>query len=103
MEFVEKIAKLRKEERFGVVLKGLTKLDWSAFKHLQGRSVLGSSSRWMQENRIVRKAKYWHFIQAGWLINGDKACEMIRLMQRQTGESEFSRSNFALSIRKCSM
>ncbi len=85
MEFVEKITKLREEERFGVVLKGLVKLDWSAFRHLQGRSVLGSSAPRMQKNRIDRKAELWHFIQAGWLINGDKACEMIRLMQKQTG------------------
>lgn len=83
-EFVVRITKLREQEKFGVVLKGLTKLDWHAFRHLWGRSCLGSSTKWMQKNRIERKSKFWHYIQAGWLINGDKACEMVRLMRRKT-------------------
>lgn len=85
VDFVKKITILREQERFGAVLKGLTKLDWGAFHHLKGRSVLGNASERMQENRIRRKEKYWHYMQAGWLVNGQKACEMVRLMQQQTG------------------
>lgn len=83
---VRQIAMLRGDsERFGVVLKGMTKLDWNSFHHLHGRSHLGSSSRQMQRNRLERKRDIWHYVQAGWLINGDKALEMIRLMRDLTG------------------
>ena len=86
MEFVDRISRLRGDaERFGVVLKGLTKLKWSSFQNQAGPFVLGSSSDRMQENRIARKRKIWHFVQAGWLINGDKAQEAIALMCRNTG------------------
>lgn len=84
--FTAQIAKLRgSRERFGVVLKGLTKLDWSAFHHLEGSSCLGLSTARVQENRLARKRKIWHYIQAGWLVNGDKACEMVRLLRQCTG------------------
>ena len=86
MAFVDRISRLRGDsERFGVVLKGLTKLKWSSFRHQAGAFVLGSSSPRMQENRIARKRKIWHYVQAGWLINGDKAQEAIALMSRNTG------------------
>jgi len=83
---VEKIAVLRgDEERFGVVLKGLTKLDWSAFEHLRGPAFSGVAAKRTRENRMARKRDIWHYVQAGWLTNGDKALEMVRLMQRLTG------------------
>lgn len=80
-EFVGKITGLRgQEDRFGVVTKGLTKLDWSAFEHLAGPIHMGVSSKWMKENRISRKHKIWKYLQAYWLVNADKAYEMTRLM-----------------------
>lgn len=82
--FVKEIEHLRgEEERFGVVTKGLTKLDWSAFEHLQGPQNIGVSSEWMMKNRIERKHKVWKYIQAYWLAYADKAYEMIGLMQRE--------------------
>ena len=85
-EFVHRISLLRKEqERFGVVLKGLTKLKWSSFQHQAGPFVLGSASKQMCENRILRKRKIWHFVQAGWLVSSDKVQEMIALMRDNTG------------------
>ena len=85
-EFVEKIAVLRGgEERFGAVTKGLTKLDWSEFEHIQGPVHTGVSSKWMKENHVIRKRRIWRYLQAGWIIHGEKAAEMIRLMQKRTG------------------
>ena len=82
-EFVKTIAALRQpRERFGVVSKGLTKLDWSAFEHIQGPVHVGVSSKLMKENRLIRKRRIWRYLQAYWLTNADKACEMVRLMQR---------------------
>jgi hypothetical protein len=34
----------------------------------------------VKENRIERKSRIWRRIQAGWLINADKALEMIKEM-----------------------
>ena len=80
--YVDRISRLRGEdERFGVVLKGLTKLKWSTFRHQPGPFVLGEASKQMCANRIARKKKIWHFVQAGWMVNGDKVQEMIRLMR----------------------
>lgn len=78
---VEKIEKLRgEEERFGVVTKGLTKLNWSAFEHPRGPQFIGTSSKFLKQNRIVRKSKIWKYLQAYWLTNADKAHEMVKLM-----------------------
>lgn len=83
-EFVCKIERLRgDEERFGVVTKAFTKLDWGAFEHLQGPQYIGVSSEWMKRNREERKRKFWKYIQAYWLAYADKAQEMVRLMQRE--------------------
>ncbi len=82
--FVRTIAHLRGEqENFGVVTKGLVKLDWSAFTHPKGPACFGVSSREVQANRVVRKHKYWKYIQAYWMTYADKAHEMIRLMQQE--------------------
>ncbi|MDD6033060.1 MAG: hypothetical protein PUC47_06175 [Oscillospiraceae bacterium] len=84
-EFVREITHLRgKEERFGAVTKGFTKLDWSAFEHQQGPFFIGTSSKAMQQNRIDRKRPIWRYIQACWLTHADKAREMVQLISRET-------------------
>lgn len=81
--FVEEIAALRgADDRFGVVSKGLTKLDWTAFEHLEGPVFSGTSSKWMKHNRVLRKKRIWRYLQAYWLTNAGMACETVRLMQR---------------------
>ena len=78
VEFVEKIAMLRGDsDSFGVVTKGLVKLDWSEFEHLPGSQCIGVSSERMKKNRIERKSRIWRYIQAGWIINTDKVQEML--------------------------
>jgi len=82
--FVRTIAQLRGDrENFGAVTKGLVKLDWNAFTHPKGPACFGVSSREVQANRVVRKHKYWKYIQAYWMTYADKAHEMIRLMQQE--------------------
>ncbi|MBQ8497957.1 MAG: hypothetical protein IJ489_10965 [Clostridia bacterium] len=81
-ELVRKIAVLRgKEERFGVVTKGLTKLDWLTFEHSDSPQFIGVSSKEMKKNRIERKRKIWRYLQAFWLTNADKAQEMVQMMK----------------------
>lgn len=81
MDFTKKIAHLRgKDDNFGVVTKGFTKLDWGAFTHPVGQYYLGKSSEYLMDNRIHRKNNIWRYVQAYWLRNADKAYEMIKLM-----------------------
>ena len=81
MDFLGEIASLRgKDDRFGVVTKGLVKLNWSQFEHARAAQCIGCSSKLMKKNRIDRKARIWRYIQAGWLINSDKVLEAVRRM-----------------------
>ncbi|MBO7170057.1 MAG: hypothetical protein J6W28_02645 [Clostridia bacterium] len=82
-ELVSKIANLRGEDdRFGVVTKAFVTLDWPHFVHLTGSQCIGVSSKAMKHNRVDRKSRAWRFSQAGWLINADKAQDMIVEMCR---------------------
>lgn len=81
--FTENIANLRgANDKFGVVTKGLTKLEWSTFEHLDGPVFLGTGSDAWKAGRIVRKRKIWKYLQAYWLTNADKALEMVQLMAK---------------------
>lgn len=80
--FINQISHLRGEkERFGVVTKGLTKLDWYSFEHPDAPRYIGVCSKAMKVDRVARKHKIWKYLQAFWLTNGDKALEMIRFMK----------------------
>ena len=82
-EFVKRIALLRGEnEKFGVVIKGLTKLDWSTFEHPDAPRFIGVSSRELKDNRAERKRKIWRYLQAYWFTRADKALEMVQLMKK---------------------
>ena len=81
MDFVREIANLRgRADKFGVVTKGLTKLDWTKFSHPEGPMYVGHSTRALQDNRIERKRKVWKYLQAYWLANGAYALEAVRVM-----------------------
>ena len=78
-DFVRTIAALRgTDDRFGLVTKGLVKLDWLAFEHLKGPVEVGVSSRLMQDDRVVRKNRIWRYIQSYWLTHADKVHEAVR-------------------------
>lgn len=82
VKFVEKIAHLRGEDdKFGVVTKGLVKLDWTAFSHMEGQIFPGVSSNDLQNDRIRRKSKIWRYIQAYWLTSAPKAHEMVKALR----------------------
>ena len=82
LRFVRKIACLRGEnERFGVVTKGLVKLDWTCFEHCAGPQYVGISTKRMKHDRVDRKAPIWKYIQANWIAYADKALETVRLMR----------------------
>ena len=72
------------QERTGVVLKGLVNLDWPTFHHQTGPYMMGVTSRQLVENRLEAKKKILHLVQAGWLVNGEHALDMVRLLRDGT-------------------
>ena len=84
-EFTEKILTLRgADDLSGAVTKGLVKLDWLKFKHMEGPHILGVSSDTMKRNRIERKRKIWKYVQAYWLSNAEYAYDMVKLFKEVT-------------------
>ena len=81
-DLVRKIAVLRGEnDRFGVVTKGLVKLDWTVFEHCAGAQYIGVSTNRTKHERVDRKMPIWKYIQANWIAYADKALEMVRIMR----------------------
>ena len=81
-ELVQRMAVLRGEnDRFGVVTKGLVKLDWLSFEHCAGAQYIGVSTDRKKRERIGYKAAIWKYIQANWIAYADKALEMVRIMR----------------------
>ena len=77
----DEIASLRGEkEKFGAVTKGLTKLDWSKFQHMEGAVHVGASTKWLQHQRTERKRKIWRYQTAYWLENGPYAQQLVEKM-----------------------
>jgi len=79
--FVKEIALLRgNADKFGVVTKCSSALDWNNFKHADSSVFIGKGSKSFIDNRIVRKSKLWKMVQSYWFNHADKAYEMIKLM-----------------------
>lgn len=84
--FNRAITTLRGEdEKFGAVLKGLVKLDWSRFEHQKGPFLLGERDpAWIAERRR-EKEKIWRFIQGDWIENLPYAGKLLAETARLTG------------------
>lgn len=82
LKLSEKIAKLRgKDERFGIVSKGLVCLDWISFRHMPGSFVMGKQSETFIKNRLKEKRKLWKYVSAYWLKNAGYAHEMVKCLK----------------------
>ena len=80
-DFVRKISDLRGEnDKFGVVTKGFTGLDWNAFVHADGPVVIGRGSKKFIANRVTRKSKIWSMVQAYWLSHAAEAQGMVQTL-----------------------
>ena len=80
-DFVRKISDLRGEnDKFGVVTKGFTGLDWSAFVHADSSVIIGRGSKGFISNRVTRKSKIWRMVQAYWLSHAEQARGMVRTL-----------------------
>lgn len=80
----EKTAVLRGEkDKYGVVIKAMTSLEWKRFVHQRGRYVLGEYDREFIENRSREKDKIWKQRQALWIKHAEKAKKIISLMSEK--------------------
>ena len=80
-ELSKKIAVLRgANDRFGVVTKGFTKLNWRIFEYATGAYNIGSSTEFFKENRVLNKRKLWKYFQAHWITNAPIAYDIISAM-----------------------
>ena len=86
-ELTGKLLSLRGEnERFGAVLKGMLKLDWTRFRHLDESIEIGEQNDDFIQKRQIRKNRIWKIIQAGWLKNAGCAGRIISLIAGGRGE-----------------
>ena len=85
VDFTHRIATLRgKDERFGAVLKGLTKLDWKEFEYPKGPYYIGVCSEKKARERAERKKDIWRLLEAYWLTNADCAYRTVKAIADDT-------------------
>lgn len=84
LSLTEKLLTLRgEEERFGAVLKGMTKLDWTRFSHFRSPYLLGEYSAAFRKERLAEKNKLWKYLQAGWLENAEYARRVVAAVAKR--------------------
>lgn len=69
LEFTDKIAALRPDGGYGVVLKGQVCLDWSMFEHQKGTYLLGCADKRQIQRQLSKIRGQWHDIQGDWIQN----------------------------------
>lgn len=90
MRFVKNAARLRDEnDRFGVVTKGLTKLNWDSFEHSDGSIFAGVSSKRIKANRILRKKPIWKYVESFWFTHAGFAAEAVKIMAEEKAGNLF--------------
>lgn len=81
-ELTKKVINLRGDsEKCGFITKGMTKLDWNAFKHASGPLVIGESDREFIKKRQLEKDPLWQNITEGWQKNKGYAEKMFDLFK----------------------
>lgn len=70
--FSEQIATLRgADDKFGVVIKGMTTLCWDDFEHFKGPYVLGCQNASNIIKRADKKSRFWRLLQYDWIKNAE--------------------------------
>ncbi len=83
LKFTDELMGLR-DGGFGCVLKGMTCLDWTTFKHQPGRFAIGGHSERFIEERTREKSEIWRYVQAYWIRNAHFALDLIKHFDENT-------------------
>ena len=78
LAFLGKILSLRQSAPTGVVIKGMTVLDWTRFVHQAGPYVLGCNDRSVTENDKKLRYGARRLFNAEWTVNGRYAYEFVK-------------------------
>ena len=86
--FTRKVATLRgKDDKFGVVLKGMSVLNWALFRHATESNLLGEEEEEFFKRRMVYKEPQWRILQGIWLKNYKLAHRLVSdLVKIKRGE-----------------
>lgn len=79
VQFTDKIKNLRGAED-GILLKGMSVLDWTTFKHQPGPYIIGEYGKAYIEKRTAEKRKLWKYLQAYWISNAGYAKQIVERM-----------------------
>lgn len=84
LDFTKRIRTLRGEaERFGAVIKGMTKLDWGKFEHFDSEYILGERTNGYLHARLQHKNKLWKILQGDWLQNAEYYKRVVKIIAEQ--------------------
>ena len=79
LKLTQELVHLRgSDERFGAVLKGMPKLDWTRFEHFTQSYILGERTNTFIHNRLHTKSTLWKKLQSDWLRNAEYARKIIQ-------------------------
>jgi hypothetical protein len=88
LDFSAKISTLRGfDDRFSIVLKGMTTLNWATFEHQTGPYIMGADTSLYVKNRSQEKRKLWRLFQSEWLTKYSYASELMKhLLMNRNGD-----------------
>ena len=87
LKFTENTLALRgNDEKWGAVLKGMLKLDWTKFEHLTEPFILGQRTNNFIKARQINKNRIWKLQQASWLKNAEYFKRIIKPIAEKNGD-----------------
>ena len=81
LDFTQKIATLRGSENFGMVLKGMTCLDWPHFEHQKGPFLMGETREDFRCSRAKEKEYLWKVASPYWIEGMPLFKDFVRLLR----------------------
>lgn len=90
LDFLKKILVLRPSSPTGVVLKGMTVLDWTRFVHQSGPYILGGNDDSVREHDKKLRYGARRLFASEWTVNGSYALEFVKTAKaNETGDIDF--------------
>lgn len=81
LQYTKSISHLRgKNEKPGMVIKGMTNLDWKTFKHLPNSIIIGESPAEYIRQRAEQKRPRWKYIESCWRNHLDIVQQIVGTM-----------------------